>query len=126
VPAREKLAGTSDEEFGPEMPALWAKGFAREGRTAELAGYVDAGIPADLTDDKGDTLVMLAAYHGHAETVAALVERGADSNRENDRGQSPPAGAVGARRGEDIRQHGPAGPARTVTLRTPGWCPPRG
>jgi ankyrin repeat protein len=86
----------SDEEFSPEMLALWAKvfGFARAGRTAELAAYVDAGIPANLSNDSGDTLVMLAAYHGHAETVAALIERGADPNRENDRGQSPLAGAV--------------------------------
>jgi ankyrin repeat protein len=86
----------SDEEFSPEMLALWAKvfGFARAGRTAELAAYVDAGVPANLTNDNGDTLVMLAAYHGHAETVAALIERGADPNRENDRGQSPLAGAV--------------------------------
>jgi ankyrin repeat protein len=86
----------SDEEFSPEMLALWAKvfGFAREGRTAELAAYVDAGIPANLTNDNGDSLVMLAAYHGHAATVAALLERGADPNRENDRGQSPLAGAV--------------------------------
>jgi hypothetical protein len=37
---------------------------------------------------------MLAAYHGHAEVVRALVARGADVNRLNDRGQSPVAGAV--------------------------------
>ncbi|WP_328454845.1 MULTISPECIES: ankyrin repeat domain-containing protein [unclassified Amycolatopsis] len=86
----------SDEEFTPEMLALWAKifRFAREGRTAELAAYVDRGIPANLTNDSGDTLVMLAAYHGHADTVTALIERGADPNRQNDRGQSPLAGAV--------------------------------
>jgi ankyrin repeat protein len=38
--------------------------------------------------------VMLAAYHGHAGTVAALLERGADPNRLNDRGQSVLAGAL--------------------------------
>ncbi|WAM00056.1 ankyrin repeat domain-containing protein [Streptomyces sp. Je 1-369] len=37
---------------------------------------------------------MLAAYHGHADAVRALVERGADTNRANDRGQTPLAGAV--------------------------------
>lgn len=84
------------EEFDPELLELWAKvfGFARSGATAEIAAYVDAGISANLTNDRGDTLVMLAAYHGHAETVAALIERGADPNRQNDRGQSPLAGAV--------------------------------
>lgn len=37
---------------------------------------------------------MLAAYHGHAETVRTLLELGADPNALNDRGQSPLAGAV--------------------------------
>ncbi|MBB5857930.1 ankyrin repeat domain-containing protein [Amycolatopsis umgeniensis] len=84
------------EEFDPELLALWAKvfAFARSGATADLTAYVDAGVSANLTNDRGDTLVMLAAYHGHAETVSALIERGADPNRENDRGQSPLAGAV--------------------------------
>ncbi|MFE0020789.1 ankyrin repeat domain-containing protein [Amycolatopsis sp. NPDC059021] len=84
------------EEIDPELLQLWAKvfGFARAGQTAELAAYVDAGISANLTNDRGDTLVMLAAYHGHADTVAALLERGADPNRANDRGQTPLAGAV--------------------------------
>ncbi len=69
-------------------------GLARAGETEELAAYVDAGVPVDLTNDKGDTLLVLAAYHGHPETVAALLERGADHSRANDRGQTPLAAAV--------------------------------
>jgi ankyrin repeat protein len=46
---------------------------------------------------------MLAAYHGHAEAVAALLQRGADPNRANDRGQTPLAGAVF--KGEDAVVH---------------------
>jgi uncharacterized protein len=68
--------------------------LARAGDAASLAEYVDAGVPANLTNEKGDTLVMLAAYHGHADAVSALIERGADVDRLNDRGQSPLAGAV--------------------------------
>jgi ankyrin repeat protein len=68
--------------------------MARRGDTPALAAYIDAGVPVNLTNEKGDTLLMLAAYHGHAATVAALIERGADVNRLNDRGQSPLAGAV--------------------------------
>lgn len=67
---------------------------ARDGDTVQLAAYVDAGAPVNLTDAAGNTLVMLAAYHGHAETVAALISRGADADRLNDRGQSPLAGAL--------------------------------
>ncbi|KAL2104652.1 hypothetical protein VUR80DRAFT_9943 [Thermomyces stellatus] len=53
-----------------------------------------AGLPSNLTNEKGDTLLMLAAYHGHADLVTLLLQHGADANRLNDRGQSPLAGAV--------------------------------
>ena len=68
--------------------------LARDGEGERLAAYVDAGVPVDLTDASGNTLLMLAAYHGHAATVALLAARGADADRVNDRGQSPLAGAV--------------------------------
>lgn len=68
--------------------------MARSGDTATLDGYVAAGVPANLSNDKGDSLIMLAAYHGHAPTVAALLARGANPDQPNDRGQTPIAGAV--------------------------------
>ena len=68
--------------------------LARDGATEELAGYVDAGLPVNLTNDKGDTLLILATYHAHPETVAALLARGADHSRTNDRGQTALAAAV--------------------------------
>ncbi|MFD6331352.1 ankyrin repeat domain-containing protein [Streptomyces niveus] len=68
--------------------------LARRGETELLAAYVDAGVPANLTNDRGDSLVMLAAYHGHAPAVVALLSRGAEADRANDRGQTPLAGAV--------------------------------
>lgn len=77
--------------------------MARAGRTGPLCAYVDAGVPADLCNDKGDSLLMLAAYHGHAETVGALVERGAHPGRANDRGQTPLAGAVFKKEPEVVR-----------------------
>lgn len=61
--------------------------LAREGNTEKLMAIIDQGIPADLTDAKGDTLMILAAYNGHDATVSALLERGADINRLNDKGQ---------------------------------------
>lgn len=61
--------------------------FARDGDTARLAAYLDAGAPVDLRDPKGDTLLILAAYHERADTVALLVARGADVEAQNDRGQ---------------------------------------
>lgn len=67
--------------------------LARQGEV-ELVGFVDAGLPVDLTDPQGNTLMMLAAYHGRAGLVQGLAERGADSGRRNDRGQTPLAAAA--------------------------------
>jgi ankyrin repeat protein len=61
--------------------------LAREGSTEKLMAVIDHGVPADLTDSKGDTLMILAAYNGHHQIVAGLLERGADVNRLNDKGQ---------------------------------------
>jgi ankyrin repeat protein len=84
------------EPIDPGVIELARKVFdlARDGVTDELAEYVDAGVPVNLTNDKGDTLLILAAYHGHPETVAALLARGADHGRANDRGQTALAAAV--------------------------------
>ncbi|RFU84184.1 ankyrin repeat domain-containing protein [Streptomyces triticagri] len=80
----------------PEVVELATKIFdlARQGETEALSAYLDAGVPVNLTNDRGDSLVMLAAYHGQPGAVRALLQRGADANRVNDRGQTPLAGAV--------------------------------
>ncbi|RZU75192.1 hypothetical protein EV384_3724 [Micromonospora kangleipakensis] len=77
--------------------------LARGGATEELAGYVDAGLPVDMTNEKGDTLLILAAYHAHPATVAALLARGADHARINDRGQTALAAAIFRKNTEAIR-----------------------
>jgi ankyrin repeat protein len=86
----------SDEPIDPGVIELAGRVFdlARGGRTDDLAGYLDAGVPVNLTNSKGDTLLILAAYHAHADTVALLLARGADHSRANDRGQTALAAAV--------------------------------
>ena len=51
-------------------------------------------LPVNLTNGAGDTLLILAAYHVHPVTVRALLDRGADTERVNDRGQTALAAAV--------------------------------
>ena len=86
----------SQEPIDPGVIELAGRVFdlARNGSTEDLVSYLDAGVPVNLTNDKGDTLLILAAYHGHQETVAALLDRGADHSRANDRGQTALAAAV--------------------------------
>lgn len=68
--------------------------LARTGSTAELLEFVDHGLPVDAWDEQHNTLLMLAAYHGHGETVRALLDRGADPDLLNSRNQSVIAGAL--------------------------------
>ncbi|AEV84506.1 ankyrin [Actinoplanes sp. SE50] len=77
--------------------------LARAGDTGELLDNVAAGLPANLTNDKGDTLLILAAYHQHADTVAGLLRHGADPNRVNDRGQSALSAAVFRQSAQTVR-----------------------
>ena len=67
---------------------------ARDGATSDLAAVIDAGLSPDLTNDKGDTLLILAAYYTRTETVAMLLAKGADPTRFNDRGQDALGSAV--------------------------------
>lgn len=86
----------SVEDLPPAALDLASKLFdlAREGNTATLKQYMDAGVPKNLTNHSGDTLLMLTSYHGHAETAKMLLDAGADPNSLNGRGQSIIAGAV--------------------------------
>ncbi|WP_327237598.1 ankyrin repeat domain-containing protein [Streptomyces sp. NBC_01317] len=84
------------EAHDPAVVELATRIFehARRGEGDALAAFVDAGVSPNLSNDRGDSLVMLAAYHGHAPAVEFLLARGADPDRANDRGQTPLAGAV--------------------------------
>lgn len=86
---------TDDTPAGDKPPVNLDQMFdlARAGADL-LLEFVDAGVPVDHADAAGNTLLMLAAYHGHAGLVRGLAERGADVDRVNARGQSPLAGAV--------------------------------
>lgn len=78
------------EAFDPDVLDYAHRMFelARQGAADELSAQVDAGLPVNLTNGKGDTLLMLAAYRPHPATVQALLDRGADAARINDRGQT--------------------------------------
>lgn len=83
---------SDDEEFRSIAEAAFD--LARAGETERLLRFVETGLPVDLVNGSGDSLLMLAAYHGHAATVRALVAAGADVDKRNDRDQTPLAGAV--------------------------------
>jgi ankyrin repeat protein len=71
-----------------------AMDLAREGRTSELAEFLDHGFNVDEQDGEGNSLLMLATYHGRVDTVELLLTRGADPDLRNHRDQTPIAGAL--------------------------------
>jgi ankyrin repeat protein len=81
----------SDDEIGFLLEVL---DLARAGDTERLAEMLDAGVPVNLTNAGGDSLLILAAYHAHEDTVRLLLDRGADTARVNDRGQTALGAAV--------------------------------
>jgi ankyrin repeat protein len=68
--------------------------LVRAGDAATVADYLDRGVPADLTNANGDTLLLLAAYHEHPDLVRALLDRKADPNRVSGRDQTALVAAV--------------------------------
>ncbi|MFB9081212.1 ankyrin repeat domain-containing protein [Deinococcus wulumuqiensis] len=61
----------------------------RSGDAAELGQMLDQGLPVNIRNQKGDTLLMLATYHGHLDATRLLLSRGADASVANDMGQTP-------------------------------------
>ena len=68
--------------------------LARTGRSGPLGEMIDAGVPVDVRNGRGDTMLIVAAYAEQPECVAALIERGASLDEENRSGQTAISCAV--------------------------------
>lgn len=66
--------------------------FARQDDKDSLEIMLNAGLSVNLANHKGDTLLMLAAYHNSMNVARMLLERGAEVDKRNDKNQTPLAG----------------------------------
>jgi ankyrin repeat protein len=89
-----EIQTTEAEEKRYAELQLLALDAARAGDTSTLASMLQAGLPVNLQDLKGNTLLMLASYHGHAPTVKCLLDSGAEPDRRNLRHQTPLGGVA--------------------------------
>lgn len=89
----QAITTPAEEQRYAELQRL-ALDFARQGETDSLAAMLQHGMPVNLADAKGNTLLMLACYHDHVETARLLLAHGADVDRRNDHGQTPLGGAA--------------------------------
>ncbi|MBC2593351.1 ankyrin repeat domain-containing protein [Ruficoccus amylovorans] len=92
--ARSVVNLTEAEEARYAELQRQALDFARHGETATLRLMVESGLPVNLCDHKGQSLLMLASYNGHLDTTQMLLSLGAEVDRRNDRGQTPLGGVA--------------------------------
>ena len=71
-----------------------AADLARNGDAEGLGALLKDGLQVDARDAKGNTLLMLASYHGRAEVVKLLLKSGATVDLHNDKGQTPLGGVA--------------------------------
>lgn len=85
---------TKEEEQRYAELQMMGLDSARRGDTSLLESMLQAGLPVNLSDEKGNSLLMLAAYNGNPETVAMLLHYKADTERRNNHGQTALGGVA--------------------------------
>jgi uncharacterized protein len=83
------MSAASDQIL-PDAAAV----LARNGDAIGLGALLKGGLAVDARDAKGNTLLMLASYHGRAEVVKLLLKSGAAVDLRNDKGQTPLGGVA--------------------------------
>ena len=79
------------------MEALKVRYFdaAREGDSTLLQAFYNAGLDVNVADEKGYTALILAAYHGHSDTVSFLIKQAkVNPCLEDNRGNTALMGAI--------------------------------
>jgi uncharacterized protein len=90
--AKTKLGDALDPETLEFVQQVFLS--VRVGNAEKIGTLLDMGLPPNLRNQRGDSLLMLASYHGHLDVARLLLEHGADPEIRNDLGQSPIAGAA--------------------------------
>eukprot|EP01038_Epipyxis_sp_PR26KG_P008569 gene8569-11579_t len=93
-----KSSGIIEEEendFGVDMTGVSEKdvedifSFARHGRCEEIEKSLNKGIPVDVRDSFGSTLLIVACQNGNKRVAKTVLRRGANINARNLKGNTP-------------------------------------
>ncbi|CAM9236310.1 unnamed protein product [Ectocarpus fasciculatus] len=63
--------------------------FGRHERCADIERLLDRGIPINVRDEFGNTLLTIACQNGSKRVAKIVLRRGADINSRNHRGNTP-------------------------------------
>ena len=75
--------GASDEDIQAVLSA------ARHGRVQEVGAYLDQGVPVNIRDKFGNTILAIACQNGLKKMAKLALRRGADINSRNYKGNTP-------------------------------------
>jgi ankyrin repeat protein len=92
IPTQIKITAEEEARYA-ELQRL-ALDAARKGDVGMLGPMLEAGMPVNLADEKGNSLLMLASYHGHLQLTELLLKAGAAPDQRNARNQTPLAGVA--------------------------------
>ncbi|KPY94474.1 Ankyrin domain protein, partial [Pseudomonas syringae pv. tomato] len=67
---------------------------SREGNNPMLDTFIEAHYDLNVRDEQGYTGLILAAYHGHQDSVTRLIDAGADPCAKDNRGNTALMGAI--------------------------------
>lgn len=63
--------------------------YARHGRVEGIERLLDRGIPLNVRDEFGNTILLIACQNGNKRIAKAVLRRGADINARNHKGNTP-------------------------------------
>lgn len=63
--------------------------YARHGRCEDIERLLDRGIPLNVRDEYGNTLLIIACQNGNKKVAKLVLRRGADINARNHKGNTP-------------------------------------
>eukprot|EP00981_Chlorochromonas_danica_P008761 scaffold2312_cov165-Ochromonas_danica.AAC.1 len=87
VVEREETADANRDEMGmPSLDTVFSQ--ARNGRVKRVEESLNLGFPIDGEDEKGNTLLLVAAQNSNRRMVEMLLLRGANINHQNAQGNT--------------------------------------
>jgi ankyrin repeat protein len=86
VIAQEKADGRREELGIPLLDTVFSQ--ARNGRIKRVEESLNLGFPIDAEDEKGHTLLLVAAQNSNKRLVEMLLLRGASINHQNAQGNT--------------------------------------
>jgi ankyrin repeat protein len=63
--------------------------FARHGRCENMESLLSQGVPVDVRDGHGNTLLAISCQNGNKKIAKCLLRRGANINSRNHKGNTP-------------------------------------